>query len=208
MSKIHELRESIDAKLDKWEAGAAALEAQLELTKDKALERLESQKQQLRQALDRLKAEIEKSATVAAETKPKVLAQLDQLKVQLTLGKAETKDAYEAQKKKIKEAIASFQASVEREVGEVSDAVTQELVAAENAIDAELDAMAAQFEIEKARQQGQFEQKKKELAEQIHLFKNDLKDKREKAGAKAATFEGEFSAGLDQIKKTFSNLLS
>ncbi len=208
MAKVHEIRKSIDTKLDRLEAGAAALEAQLDITKDKALERLESQKKQFSQALDRLKAEIEKSKTLAADIKAKIVQQVDHLKVQLALGKAEAKDAYEAQKEKIGGAIASFQTSVEREVGEVSDAVTQELVAAENALDAELDAVAAQFEIEKARQQAQFEQKKKELTEQIHLFKNDLKGKREKAGAKADTFEGEFSAGLEQIKKAFSNLLS
>ncbi len=46
MSKIKEVREAIDTKLDKWDVEASAIEAQLNLSKDKAIEKLETQKKQ------------------------------------------------------------------------------------------------------------------------------------------------------------------
>ena len=75
-------------------------------------------------------------------------------------------------------------------------------------LDAELEALGVQFELEKAKLQGGYEEKKKELTEKITTFKADLKEKRQKAGEKLSTFEGEFSSGLDQIKKAFSSLFS
>ena len=48
MSRIKELRASLDKKLDAFEHQALALEAQLTQTKDQALQRLEQRKQQLR----------------------------------------------------------------------------------------------------------------------------------------------------------------
>ncbi len=44
MSKINEIREAIATKLDKYEAEASAIESQLNLSKDNAIEKLETQK--------------------------------------------------------------------------------------------------------------------------------------------------------------------
>lgn len=208
MATIHEIRETIDSKLDKWEANATALEAQLSVSKEKAVERLEAQKRKFAEALSKFKAEIEKSQQIAEKTKSTIKTQLDHLQVQLALGKAEAKDAYESQKTKIKNAITSFVASADQEIGDVSEAVTKELIAAEDALDAELEALAAQFEMEKASQQAKFNEKKEELAAKIQRLKNDLKEKKLLTGEKLTAFESDVSSGLAQIKKAFSDLVS
>ncbi len=46
MSKINEIREAIDTKLHQWEEKTSAIEAQLNLSKDNAIEKLETQKKQ------------------------------------------------------------------------------------------------------------------------------------------------------------------
>jgi hypothetical protein len=208
MASVHQIREAIDTKLDKWEADATALEAQLGLTKEKAFERLETYKQRFSEALQKLKGEIAQSQQLGKEKKQELTGQLDHLQVQLALGKAEARDTYQSQKEKIQDGIASLKTGVEQEIGEVSENVIKEFVAAENALEAELEALAVQFELEKARLRGGFEEKKKELTEHITKFKTDLEEKRQKAGDKLTTFEDEFSSGLDQIKKAFSTLFS
>ncbi len=208
MATIHEIRETIDSKLDKWEADATALEAQLSVSKEKAVERLEAQKRKFAETLAKFKAEIEKSPQIAETTKNTIKTHLDHLQVQLALGKAEAKDAYESQKEKIKNAIKSFVASADQEIGDVSEAVTKELIAAEDALDAELEALAAQFEMEKASQQAKFNEKKEELAAKIQRLKNDLKEKKLLTGEKLTACESDVSSGLAQIKKAFSDLVS
>lgn len=44
MSIINEIREALDTKLTKWEAEAPALEAHLNLSKDHAIDRLDTKK--------------------------------------------------------------------------------------------------------------------------------------------------------------------
>ncbi len=171
MSRIHEIREAIDTKLIKWEAEAAALEAHLTLSKDHAVERLETQKKQFADALTRFKAKVDESKTTAKEEKKEIRNKLEHLQVQLTLGKAKTKTAYESQIKKIKDAIESFEASIDRELDDASYPVVVKLIDEANALGAHLDAMEVQFEREKVRRLAQYEQKKNEIAANILAFR-------------------------------------
>lgn len=88
MASIHQIREAIDTKLNKWEADATALEAQLTLTKEKASEKLESFKLRFSEALEKLKDEINESQKLLGEKKQQLTSQLDRLQVPLALGKA------------------------------------------------------------------------------------------------------------------------
>ena len=89
MSNIRKIRESIDTKLDRWEADETALEAQLDLNKEKAVERLEAHKQRLSEALQKFKEEIGQLPHLSQEIKDNIQTQIDHLRVQLALGKAE-----------------------------------------------------------------------------------------------------------------------
>ncbi len=206
MSKINEVREAIDTKLDKWDAEASAIEAQLNLSKDKAIEKLETQKKQFADALTGFKAKIDESKAIAQEEKTKIDNQLEHLQVQLALGKAESKAAYESQKKNIEDAIKSFETSIDRKLDDAADAVTTKLVGEANALSAQLDAMKVQFESKKAEGQAQFEEQKKELTAKILAFKKDLGEKKQMAADKGTAFQGELSAGMSQVKTAFSNL--
>jgi hypothetical protein len=206
MSRIKEIREAIDTKLDKFEAEASAIESQLNLSKDNAIEKLETQKKQFADVLTGFKGKINESKAIAQEEKTKIQNQLENLRVQLALGKAESKAAYESQKKAIEDAIKSFESSIDRELDEASDAVTSKLIGEANALGAQLDAMKVQFEREKAEGQAQFEEQKKELAAKILAFRQDLRDKKQMAVDKGTAFEGDLSTGLSQVKTAFSNL--
>jgi hypothetical protein len=206
MSRINEIREAMDTKLLQWEAEVSAIEAQLNLSKDKAIEKLETQKKQFADALTGFKAKINESKAIAQEEKTKIQNQLEHLQVQLTLGKAETKAAYESRKKAIEDAIKSFETSIDRELDEVSDAVTTKLVDEANALGAKLDAMKVQFESKRTEGHAQFEEHKKELAVKILAFRKDLAEKKQMAIDKGTAFEGELSAGMSQVKTAFSNL--
>ena len=213
MPKIRELRESIDKKLDHWEASATAFEAQLQRTREQALARLEARKKTLNDALERFKAEIAQAKGIAEEKKKEMQTQFGELQVQLALGKAETKDAFEAQSKKIRHLIATLEAKVDRHLDAAGQTIDESLEkAADKLIDADIEyeaeaeALEAQFLIEKAETKAQFEKKKADLLAQIDEFKTKVKEKRGAAKDKAAAFEKELSAGISRIKHAFKTL--
>jgi hypothetical protein len=133
MSKIREIREAIDTKMDKWEASATAIEAQLQLSKEQAIEELEVRKKRLNETLEGFKSEIMKAKGLADEKKTEIQTRFDELQVQLALGKAEARDAFEAQKKKF---------NVNCHSGTTID---RELDAADQSIDESLRTAARQF---------------------------------------------------------------
>jgi len=213
MSKIREIREAIDTKLDKWEASATAAEAQLQQTKEQALEELEARKKRLNETLEAFKSEVAKAKGVADEKKTEIQARFEDLQVQLALGKAEARDAFEAQKEKIQCSIATLETTVDRELEAAGQAIDEPLKKAANkfivaAIDleAEMEALWVQFEVKKAGAGAQFEHVKRELVAQINQYKDRLQETKQMAKDKAATFESELSDGISQIQRAFKKL--
>ena len=157
MSKIREIREAIDTKLDKWEARATAVEAQLQQTKEQALEELEARKKRLNETLEGFKSEVAKAKGIADEKKTEIQARFEDLQVQLALGKAEARDAFEAQKEKIQRSIDTLETTIDHELEVAGQAIDESLQKAANmfivaAIDleAEMEALGVQFEVKKA----------------------------------------------------------
>jgi hypothetical protein len=213
MPKVKEIRESIEKKLDHWEASATAFEAQLQQTEEQALAKLEVYKKKLNEAVEKLKSEVAKAKGISEEKKKEIEASFDDLQVQLALGKAEARDAFEAQRKKIQHSIATLEAAVDRHLDTAGKALDESLhkaadkyIAAQIEYEAAAEALEARLFMKKVEAEAQFEKKKSDLLAQINTFKTQLKGKRDMAKDKAAAFEKELSAGMSQIKQAFKKL--
>ena len=125
MTFIKDLRASIDTGLDKLEAKAEALEAHFELTEDAIEDRIESMGKSLKEAAETLHDKI--SDSVSDETRTRIRASLEHLQVQLALGKAEGRDAYNEKKKQISRAIADFNAELDAAEAADAKSATSEL---------------------------------------------------------------------------------
>ncbi len=203
MSRIKEFRASFDKKLDALEHQALALEAHLTQTKDQAMERLEQRKQQLRDLLNQVQADVQKSKEMAAQAKTEVQATLEHLQVQLALGKADARDTFEEQRAKILKALNEFEFIAEQKLkgaGFESGKIWEDLVGRTSRLEAEFEAIKDRFESEKAKQQDTLEWKKEELLAKLVLFKDQLNAKRVVVQAKADVLETDLRQGLDQIK--------
>jgi hypothetical protein len=209
MSRIKELRSSIEKKLDFLEDQALALEAQLTQTKEQALQRLEQRKQLLREVLKQVQADVQKSKEVAAQAKTEVQAKLEQLQVQLALGKADARDKFEEQRTKTLKVLNEFESVADQKLkGAVFESakVWEDLVGRASALEAEFEALKGRFEIEKAKQQVMLESKKQELLDKLQTYKDQIKAKRLVVQAKADTLESELREGLNYIKAGFKKL--
>jgi hypothetical protein len=203
MSRISELRASFDKKLDALEHQALALEAQLTKTKDQALQGLEQRKQQLRDLLNQVQTDVQKSKDIAGQAKMEVQAKLEHLQVQLALGKADARDTFEEQRTKILKALNEFEFIAEQKLRGAtfeSGKVWEDLVGRTSKLEAEFEAIKDRFESEKAKQQVTLEWKKEDLLTKLVLFKDQLKAKRVVVQTKADVLEADLREGLDQIK--------
>ena len=203
MSRIKEFRASLDKKLDALEHQALALEAQLTQTKDQAMQRLEQRKQQLQDLLRQVQADVQKSKEMAEQAKTEVQAKLEHLQVQLALGKADARDAFEDQRVKTLKALNEFESVAEQKLKGAafeSGKVWEDFVDRTSTLEAEYEVLKDRFEHEKVRQQVTLESKKEELLARLVLYKDQLKAKREVVQAKADVFETDMRQGLDQIK--------
>jgi hypothetical protein len=203
MSRIKEFRASLDKKLDALEHQALALEAHLTQTKDHAMQRLEQRKQQLRDLLKQVQADVQTSKEMAAQAKTEVQATLEHLQVQLALGKADARDTFEEQRANILKALNEFESVAEQKLKGAafeSGKVWEDLVGQTSRLEAEYEALKDRFESEKAKQQVTLEWKKEELLAKLVLFKDQLNAKRMAVQAKADVIETDLHQGLDQIK--------
>lgn len=215
MSTVKEIREAVDAKLDKWEAQATALEAQLELNKADVLKRVEEQKGKLGQIAQSVRDKIDDAGGCAEETKAKIRTSFDHLQVQLALGVADTRDAYQDWKQKLQSSIAKFEADLDLAAKEDDAALKAELdalmadyVKEADALEAEIDAMESKFDEDKAHAKADFEKYKQDLQSKIDAYKAEVDEKRKTAADKLGTFETELTAGATKIKDAVSKLFS
>ncbi len=211
MSKIREIRETIDIKLDGLGKQASALEAQLSRSKDNAVEELETRKKQLDDMLKTFKTKIDGTRDIAEEKRSEIQGRVEQLHVQLTLGKAETKDALEQQKMKINDAVKTLENNIDEGIEDAAtglESLKQDFVEFSDSLNAEMESLGARFEMEKASKKADFDEQKKKLAAKIERFRNDLSVKRGIAEEKTSAFEGHLTKGFDQIKHAFKNLIS
>ena len=209
MSRIKELRASINKKLDALEHQASALEAQLTQSKEQALQRLDQRKQQLGELLEYVQGEVQKSKEVAEQAKTEVQAKLEHLQVQLALGKAEAREAVEEQKRKILHALSEFESTADSKLrggAFESGRLWEDLVSRASSLEAEFEALKSRFESEKVKQQTAIESKKQDLLERLRAFKTELNGKRQAVQAKADIFERDLREGLDRIKTAFRSL--
>ncbi len=203
MSRIKEFRASIGKKLDALEHQALALEAHLTQTKDHAMQRLEQRKQQLRDLLDQVQLDVQKSKEMAEQAKLEVQAKLEHLQVQLALGKADARDIFQEQRAKTLNALSEFESIAEEKLKGASfesGKVWEDLVDRTSRLEAEYEVLKDRFVSEKAKQEVVLESKKEELLAKLVLFKDQVKAKSVVVQAKTDVLETDLRQGLDHIK--------
>jgi hypothetical protein len=212
MSRIRQIRESVDAKLDKLDARADALEATLRGTEDHIHDRIERGKQELHQALDTLKADVEKSKQFSAAHKQKIRAEIDDLKVQIALGKAEAGDALAAARRRFHEDTRKVEAEMDSALqamnAEMLDASIYVYVRATDKLDAELEAAEARFASAKEKVDAAFDKHRQEMSQKIADVKQRLAERKKHTSEKLVQFEEEIRGGFEQMAKAFKDLFA
>ena len=213
MNRTERIRQSVDGVLDRWQVRAEAIESQLDASKDQAMERVEATKKSYLDAIDKVKAGVAESKTLANDKKQKLQTQLDETRIQMALGKAETVDEFNKQRQALKTGYSNLEkevdaelAALDNEIDESLDLMARDLVDAGNALDAEMDAANARLEALKEKAAADVDANVSKVKQKVDGFIAKIDAKRKDASASAQDFESEFSQGWNQIVSAFKNL--
>lgn len=91
--------------LSSWTSSLEEMREQLVSGKINAVENFEKQKEQLKGLVETMKGNLDKATNMAEETAVKLKTSMEELNLQLNLGKAETTELFEEQRKKIDKAL-------------------------------------------------------------------------------------------------------
>ncbi|RMF96234.1 MAG: hypothetical protein D6727_08910 [Gammaproteobacteria bacterium] len=210
MSVLKKIREALDQRLDRWDAQLDALEAQLAESRDEALERVQAARNKLAAALRQVQEKLEDAADLTADELAELRADLEELQVQLALGKAETRDAFEAQRRRLHRALQAVEQRLELLERKAEGKLTEELedyVRLADRLRAEIDAAELQFWLFKAEQREALEKRRRELQHKLAELRATAKLQAKEAAEKVEEFEQRLATELNEFRDNFRRLI-
>ncbi|MDX2245287.1 MAG: hypothetical protein SF052_00810 [Bacteroidia bacterium] len=195
--------------LEDWNKELDDLEVQISLGKDEVAEAFEKQKAAFTEFVNESKNKI--SALASAETAQKLKGKLESLQVQLALGKAETREAYEEQKNNLEEAIREAKEEYEEfmsSFGEKKQELSGDLSAQFEKFRTKMDLFRLQFALGTADAKDDLQEKKKELQETLSSLRAKIEVKKETAEETWEEFSEEVSETYDYFKDAVKKLFS
>jgi len=202
MSLLEEIRFQVHAHRERVAHHLNALEAQLEATGDEAMQRLEGAAATL----------VESAEALEHQLKPKaeeLRSDLQELRVQLALGRAESRDAYRAQRGKLLRQLEQAEANIDRvghELAGTANAELKRFVMGSERLRAELEAAELQFALGRAEARDALAAGRADLQGKIAKTREDLDDAGEVAADRLQAFEDRMGAAVDDIRAAFRAL--
>lgn len=191
--------------LENWQKKIEDLELNLSLDQDDIQEAYERQKAGFQSFLDKAKTNIDQLNL--GQSVDQVKAKIEELEVQLALGKAESKEAFEAQKQKLDHSLQELsqeykklKAGVDSEYHEAVDKLSHDV----EGFHTKLDVFKLHFHLGKSDLAGEWEDAKKDLNHKLQ----DLRKKVEKGGEEAEEKWEDLTEEVGEAYSHFKNTLS
>lgn len=207
------MENSWNTKLDEtkntWKSKIEELELQLALGKMDATDEFEKRKKDLNGTVHSMKQKIAGLPQAADDNTLKLKNSLEELQVQLALGKAETKDAYEEQKKKIETSMHNTKRAFndfKKEAGETLDEAGNSFNENLDSFKGKLDTFKLHYALGKADAKDEWEVKRKELQSQVNTIKQKFDAAGDVTEAKWEDFKSDMSKSLDHAKNAFQGM--
>lgn len=208
MLNVEQIRGSFRQQLEAWQSAAQAFEVQAHLGKQEAIDRLEAQKQQIAAALDKMKSEVQHSRALAGQQREALSGAFENLRLQLKLGRAETRDAIERQEQAVREAVERLDAQLDHSLDAVGEAALEQYVRWTNLLKAEFEAASVRMTQAREHQQALMEAGLKAFETQLESVRDQLVDAQRQAVAHAEQMQHTLSGNMEQLRDSFTRLFT
>lgn len=139
----------------------------------------------------------------------KLQQQWEHLQVQMALGKAEGRDAYEERRKRMKTNFERFKkdfAELESQMERSTEKYNEEFKKEFTHLKAKFEAFQVQAALGRAELSQEAEKKRQEATEKLHEFRKKVKEKQVENEEKVTAFNKEMETSWEHIKKAFQEL--
>ncbi len=150
-----------------WQKRLEEMQLQFTLGKMDASDAFETQKTHFRNMLENMKENLDKGADLAEEKAKEMKIKIEELRVQLALGKAEGMDAFEAQRVKIDHAMNEFYQAGRKNFDESYKRSLAMFDHNAEAFKTGLEIVKLQFALAKMEAKDELEEKQKEIGEKM-----------------------------------------
>ena len=175
---------------------------QAALGKAEARDAYEGAKKKFNKYVHEAKLRIDEVKGMAKEKSSELKTVLEALQVQLALGKAETKDVFESQRKKISSILNKIETLIQK--NKITDLYYAKLQMEIEQFKIKLDILKLQYELNKLGVREEFEEKKEDFSKKLSDIKKRLLKKEEEAEDKWEHFRDEISDAYSHLKKVFA----
>ncbi len=177
------------------------LRLQAALGKAEARDAYEAAKKTFNNYVHEAKTRLESAKGPAKEKITQLKTTFETLQVQLALGKAETKEVFDAQAKKIDKALSEVEAFITK--NKITNVYYAELQMEIEKFRIKLDILKLQYELKKIGVKDEFETKKREFLKDLSDIRKNLLEKEGNAEQTWEHFRNEISDAYSHLKKTF-----
>ncbi|MCF8253608.1 MAG: hypothetical protein K9H61_13645 [Bacteroidia bacterium] len=158
-----------------WQKRLEEMQMQFSLGKMDAVDAFEKQKEQYRSMLLTFKENIDKGTGMAEEKATEMKAKIEELRLQLTLGKADGMDAFEEQRKKIELAMHELYVANKSNLDEAYNKSLTFFDHNAEAFKTGLEIVKLQFSLAKMDAKDTMEEKQKEIGEKMNEMNQQFK---------------------------------
>jgi len=193
--------------LEDWSKQLDEIEVELDMDGLEVADYFEKGKNELKEVVSDLKQKVEGFSV--SDNMNDLRAKMEHLQVQLALGKAESKDAFEDQKGKIDKAITEMGTSLkawEDSVEEKTDEMTSQARSKAESFQTKLDMMRLHYHLAQADARDALEEKRKSLRTQIHETKTKMAAAAEKEESRWDDVKDELSESFSHLKKAIKSI--
>ncbi len=205
----------IDKLISRVKQECDELKLQMALGKAEAVDFLEEQKEQFKGRIDSTKDLVERNPLFDSETTDSLKGRLDELRLQLALGKMETRETLAEQREKIGQSIDAVKDGVAPLRETAGDAVSEFTELFDYGADffkTKLDALSLNLGLTKADDNeavadAETEAKKKELVTRLDSLSAKAKDASNLAGEELSKLGHDLSEGISEVRNEIADIL-
>jgi prefoldin subunit 5 len=190
--------------INRWRATAEDLRVQLHLGSKELSDKFEEQKKEILHWSKETRTSLESEASIAST---EMRSKLEELEVQATLGKAETKEAIQEQRKKLTSLMQDANEASIKLMGDSKKNVRQIAAKADSKFDewhARFDLLRLQISLGAADASEEWKEKKDDLNKSIRNLESKLGEVSQETEEGWTNFKGEISEAWTHVKKAFS----
>lgn len=194
-----------------WKERLDELELQLALGVKEGQEAFEKQKKKMLATIEEALDQLNDLRGFSNEQRLKLRKKLEEAQVQLALGRAEGKEAFEKQKARFEEIMKELQDTLNEATDEgdkTANHWARQLGHTIQTFRIQLDVFRIYYNLGKAEADEKTEQYREEMRQTIHAFRQKIEEWSEGSEDKIDAFSEEMKASIDHFGKAFKRILS